>query len=85
MAAIADAHRMTALLKETNADGVFGDGNGGGNNVMSRFFQGGLHAAHPAALQAESGGSPNSMMNYTTMGWGYWQYNLPNGPPVDLM
>ena len=76
---------MTAILTETNADGVFGDGNGGSNGVMSRFFQGGVEAKHPAALQAESGGSPNGMMNYTTMGWGYWQYNLPNGPPVDLM
>jgi|EP01046_Picozoa_sp_COSAG06_P051698 hypothetical protein len=54
-AAITDAHRMTAILKETNADGVFGDGNGGGNGVMSRFYQGGIDAKHPAALQAESG------------------------------
>lgn len=69
-AAIADARRMTEILKEINADGVFGDGNGGGNSVMSRFFQGGLATQHPAALQAESGGSPTSMMNYTTMGWG---------------
>ena len=60
---------MTDILKEINADGVFGDGNGGGNGVMSRFYQGGIDANHPAALQAESGGSQDSMMNYTTMGW----------------
>ena len=72
-AAIADARRMTAILEETNADGVFGDGNGGGNGVMSRFFRNGVAAQHPAALQSEGGGSPDSMMNFTTMGWGYWQ------------
>ena len=67
---------MTAILEETNADGVFGDGNGGGNGVMSRFFRNGVAAQHPAALQSEGGGSPDSMMNFTTMGWGYWQYLL---------
>ena len=67
---------MTAILKETNADGVFGDGDGGGNGVMSRFFRNGVAAQHPAALQSEGGGSPDSMMNFTTMGWGYWQYLL---------
>ena len=66
-AAIADARRMTAILEETNAVGVFGDGNGGGNGVMSRFFRNGVAAQHPAALQSEGGGSPDSMMNFTTV------------------
>ena len=76
---------MSVMLKATTADGVFGDGNGGGNDVMRKFFDRTKALGHLIGLQAEGGGSPTSMMNFTTMGWGYWQYSLPNGPPVDLL
>lgn len=51
-----------------NADFVNGDTM---NFMDSAFFQDSITAGHPIALQPEGGPVPTSL-NWTTMGWGYW-------------
>ena len=63
-----DAERMAALLKATRADGVNGDSM---IAVPEAFYLASVAAGRPAAMEAESGGTEESV-NWDTMGMGYW-------------
>ena len=71
-----DAARLAALLKDTNADGFFGDTIS--SSGLEEFYNDAMAAGHPTAIQPEGGGTVSSL-NFTSMGWGYWSY--PTIPP----
>jgi formylglycine-generating enzyme required for sulfatase activity len=74
---LSDAKTYAQLLKQTDGDGLNGDTMGFFGN---EFYAESASLGHPIALEPEGGGSDQAL-NWTTMGWGYWDY--PEAPIVD--
>ena len=72
-----DAEVLAKLLRQTGGDGLNGDTMAA---LPQSFWDAGARLGHPLALEAELGGSDESI-NWSTMGWGYWDYPLV--PEVD--
>lgn len=67
---LSDAETFAKLLKQTNADGINGDTM---TQVGEVFWNAGLAVDHPYALEPEvAWNMSDSALNWTTMGWGYW-------------
>jgi hypothetical protein len=66
-AGIDDAIRLADMLKQTNADGFFGDTIS--SSGLQEFYDDALNNGHPTAIQPEAGGTPGAL-NYSSMGWG---------------
>jgi len=72
-----DAATYAQLLKQTNGDGLNGDTMG---FFPEEFYAESAKLGHPIALEPEGGGQDDAL-NWTTQGWGYWDY--PEAPVVD--
>ncbi len=66
-----DAVTLARLLKQTGGDGFNGDTMG---YIPRAFWQAAVEAGYPLALEPEGGGSDESL-NWSTLGWGYWNYS----------
>jgi formylglycine-generating enzyme required for sulfatase activity len=72
-----DEHALAGLIKQTGGDGFNGDTMG---FVPRSFWQASREKQYPLAFEPEGGGEDESL-NWSTMGWGYWNY--PHVPTVD--
>ncbi len=68
-----DEHALAGLIKQTGGDGFNGDTMG---FVPRSFWQASREKQYPLAFEPEGGGEDESL-NWSTMGWGYWNY--PHG------
>jgi len=74
---ISDAKTFAKLLVQTDGDGINGDTMG---FFDEEFYAESAKLGHPIALEPEGGGQDDAL-NWSTMGWGYWDY--PDAPVVD--
>lgn len=67
-----DQDTFAELLKQTGGDGFNGDTMG---FIPQSFWRAAAAVGYPIALEPEGGGSDEAL-NWSTMGWGYWDYPL---------
>jgi len=76
---ISDQATLAEMVKKTGGDGFNGDTM---SDVPKSFWDAALHKSYPMAFEPEHAErSPDVALNWTTMGWGYWNY--PSKPVVD--
>jgi iron(II)-dependent oxidoreductase len=68
---VADEETIATLMKEVDADGVFGDTMDG---MAQTFYEASEKVGHPLVFEPEGFPSSAEQMKYNTMNWGYWRF-----------
>jgi iron(II)-dependent oxidoreductase len=68
---VIDEQAIAKLMKEIDADGVFGDTMDG---MAQSLFEASVKVGHPLVFEPEGFPSTAEQMKYNTMNWGYWRF-----------
>jgi formylglycine-generating enzyme required for sulfatase activity len=68
---VIDEETIARLMKEVDADGVFGDTMDG---MAQSIYEASVKVGHPLTLEPEGHPASAEQMKYDTMQWGYWKF-----------